>query len=134
MNKELFKEIENIINSNKNYKEHYHLCTYFEVEHIDILLKEYKKSKSENTNLKQAINEIREYVLKEKEFNDKQIAEYKTCIKTNENGKFNDKEKENFEHCMTVNICINYKMKDILQIIDKVLGGSDERGNTKLKS
>lgn len=71
--------------------------------------------------LKQALNEIREYAIKEKKFNDSQIAEYKTCIETNENGKFNDKEKENFEHCMTVNICINYKINDILQIIDKYM-------------
>lgn len=76
--------------------------------------------------LKQALNEIREYAIKEKEFNDSQIKEYKTCIETNLNGNFNDKEKENMEHCMTVNICINYKINNILQIIDKYLGGSDE--------
>ncbi len=70
----------------------------------------------------QALLDIREYAIKEKEFNDNQINEYKTCIETNLNGKFNKEEKENMEHSMTVNICINYKMNDILQIIDKVLG------------
>ena len=74
----------------------------------------------------QALLDIREYAIKEKEFNDNQINEYKTCIETNLNGKFNKEEKENMEHSMTVNICINYKMNDILQIIDKVLGCSDE--------
>ena len=70
----------------------------------------------------QALLDIREYAIKEKEFNDNQINEYKTCIETNLNGKFNKEEKENMEHSMTVNICINYKLNDILQIIDKVLG------------
>lgn len=79
----------------------------------------------ENDKLKQTLLDIREYAIKEKEFNDNQINEYKTCIETNLNGKFNKEEKENMEHSMTVNICINYKLNDILQIIDKVLG-SDE--------
>ena len=70
----------------------------------------------------QALLDIREYAIKEKEFNDNQINEYKTCIETNLNGKFNKEEKENMEHSMTVNICINYNLNDILQIIDKVLG------------
>lgn len=76
--------------------------------------------------LKQALIDIREYINKQIEFNNSQIQEYKTCIETNENGKFNDEEKDNMEHSMTINICINYKMKDILQIIDKVLGGNNE--------
>lgn len=80
----------------------------------------------ENANLKQVLIDIREYVTKEKEFNDNQIKEYKTCIETNVNGKFNDEEKESMEHSMTVNICINYKMNDILQIIDKVDLGDEK--------
>lgn len=82
----------------------------------------YERLSQNNTNLKQALNEIKEYVIKEKEFNDNQIQEYKTCIETNLNGKFNSEEKENMQQCMTVNICINYKMEDILQIINKALG------------
>lgn len=45
MNKEMLEEIENILNHNNDYKEHYHLYTNFEVEHIDILLKEYQNLK-----------------------------------------------------------------------------------------
>lgn len=81
-----------------------------------------KKYKVDCEYYKQTLIDIREYAIKEKEFNDNQINEYKTCIESNINGKFNDEEKENFEHSMSINICINYKMNDILQKIEEVLG------------
>lgn len=45
MSKEILQEIENTINANKDYKEHYHLNDYFEIEHIDKLVKKYKQLK-----------------------------------------------------------------------------------------
>lgn len=96
---------------------------YTELERASILLLRVEmRLSNENTNLKQALLDIREYVIEERNFNNNQIREYKTCIETNLNGNFNDKEKENMKYCMSVNICINYKLNDILQIIDKVLG------------
>ena len=80
---------------------------------------------NENTNLKQEINEIKEYALKEKEFNDSQIEEYKTCIETNLNGKFNDEEKENMEQSMTVKNRI-YKLKNENQQLKEQLQQRDE--------
>lgn len=136
MNKEEIKELfellfnDNLTDFGKRKLQEYVEIMHQKLDNVEMVKRFYKKIlfknsdlSLENTNLKQALNDIRGYAIKEKEFNDNQIQEYKTCIETNANGKFNEQEKENMEHCMTVNICINYKMNDILQIIDEVLGG-----------
>lgn len=53
MSEEEIKRIENTINENKDYREHFHLHDYFEVEYIDKLLTSYKQIQQENQELKQ---------------------------------------------------------------------------------
>lgn len=54
INKEELKEIEDII-KDSDYKNHYQLHTYFEVEHIDNLVRAYKKQK-------EVIDKINNYI------------------------------------------------------------------------
>lgn len=52
MNKEILQDIEITLNANKDYKEHYHLNDYFEVEYIDKLVIAYKQLQNNWNELK----------------------------------------------------------------------------------
>ena len=77
------------------------------------------KLEKENQKLKEVIEEVREYTKKEIEFNERQIEAYKTCINTNVYGEFSKETKENMGECITLSIGICWKMKELLQILDK---------------
>ena len=82
--------------------------------------KKYIELQQEKQQLKEVIEKAREYTKKEIEFNERQIEAYKTCINTNVYGEFSKETKENMEKCITLSIGICWKMKDLLQILDKV--------------
>lgn len=59
MSEEEIKRIENTINENKDYREHFHLHDYFEVEYIDKLVTSYKQLQQENKQLKEVIDKLK---------------------------------------------------------------------------
>ena len=79
-----------------------------------------EKLRKEKKQLKEVIDEVRKYTKKEIEFNERQIEAYKTCINTNVYGEFSKETKENMGECITLSIGICWKMKELLQILDKV--------------
>ena len=60
MNEEELEDIKNTIKHN-DYKDHYHLCTHFEVEYIDNLVKEYEKTKQDLDKANKVINDLEEW-------------------------------------------------------------------------
>ena len=78
-----------------------------------------EKAKDKINQLKEVIEEVREYINEKIKFNDDQIKEYKTCITTNINGKFSEETKDNMERSVTILMSVNCKMRGILQILDK---------------
>lgn len=70
MNKEELEEIKNIIKYNSDYKNHYHLTTYFEVESIDNLVKCYDKQKKQLEEKDKVIKDAISYLNKVEVYED----------------------------------------------------------------
>jgi len=78
MNEREIKELENTIAVNKDYKKHYHLCDYFEVELIDKLLKQFKQIQQENQQLKEQLKDEENWRVKIAKENSSNVSE---CLK-----------------------------------------------------
>lgn len=115
MSESEIKELENTVAVNKDYKKHYHLCDYFEVELIDKLLEQFKQLQQKNQQLKDELETSKQYEDYYKDLCNKALktgGKYISVIKEIREYIVND-----IQHCTYGQVP---KYQDILQILDKV--------------